>query len=132
MKEHYFYPILAYHAEQRNMSGELAPPDTASPHSGTYISINPLLPRTEALRCVEVMKGLGLRLRKISFQYLLKAVREESGASSEGGVASSDDISRLLEHIEVFSLLGACLVDHTVRNDEGTLPSGDAPVVKPG
>ena len=80
------------------------------------------------------MKGLGLRLRKISFQYLLKAVREEGGASSEGGVASSDDISRLLEHIEVFSLLGVCLgnVDHTVRNDEGTLPSGDAPVIKPG
>lgn len=67
------------------------------------------------IKCVSVMKDIGLRLTRMAFQYLLRAARQEpsseggeevgvvsgEGESNEEGVASSDDISRLLDHIKV-------------------------------
>lgn len=83
------------------------------------------------VKCVSVMKDTGLRLTRMAFQYLLRAPRQEAIASSEGevgvvsgeggeevgvvtsegesneeGVASSDDISRLLDHIKVLVAMG--------------------------
>ena len=74
------------------------------------------------IKCVSVMKDTGLRLTRMAFQYLLRAARQETIASSEGGeevgvvssegenneegVASSDDISRLLDHIKVLVAMG--------------------------
>jgi pentatricopeptide repeat protein len=72
VKEHYFYPNLAYYAEKGDLEG--------------------------AVRGVALMKEAGLKLRRMSFRYLLQASRE-------GGVASeSDDVigdmDRLLAHIK--------------------------------
>jgi hypothetical protein len=80
VKEHYFYPNLAYYAEKGDLDG--------------------------AVRGVTLMKEAGLRLRRMAFQYLLQASREGGAASSEGGGAScgydevTGDIDRLLDHIK--------------------------------
>ena len=69
-----------------------------------------------AVRCVVVMKDVGLKLKRMTFQYMLQATRqggvassngegvasnEESVAVNEEGMASSDGFSRLLDHVEV-------------------------------
>ena len=77
------------------------------------------------IKCVSVMKDTGLRLTRMAFQYLLRAARQESseevgvvnseevgvvsseGESHEEGVASSDDIGRLLDHIKVLDAMVA-------------------------
>lgn len=103
------------------------------------------------IKCVSVMKDTGLRLTRMAFQYLLRAARQETIASSEGGeevgvvnseevgvvssegesheegVASSDDdISRLLDHIKVLVAMG-----HFPHSTTYICLLGDAPLVKP-
>ena len=50
---------------------------------------------------VTLMKEAGLKLRRISFQYLLQAAKKVGGTSEGDDVIG--DMDRLLDHIKVYT-----------------------------